>query len=469
MKDYRKTIKILIPILLVIGFWIIPNPQGVTVGSWHTLAIFLGFMVGCILNVAPLSVLSLISVAVLTITKTISPEIMFSGFGLPIIWLIMSAFFLAIGFRVTNLGNRLAYYLIYKFGKSPITLAYTLTFCDILIAPFVPNTNARGAGIMYPITLSLSKALNSDPKDGTERKIGSYLLLSSFHQNLLAGGLFLTAMATNPIAVQMASDSYKVSISWTQWLLYSSVPTILALIVTPLVIYKVHTPELKKIPNASKFAKDNLEALGKISRNEIIMLLTFLLMIILWATATYTQLDNGVIAMLGVVILLITGVIKLDDVLSEKKVWNIFLWLAPVMTMTSFMVKGHIIDWFQAVITKNISGFSLPIVFVILVLVYYYIHYFLTSVLVHMQAFLLPFAAVLVSMGMSPTIAIMLFALLTCFSPATTHYGTGTASIYFATGYVTQKEWWKVGFILSVILVLIYSVIGLGWWTLLGI
>ncbi|APX71229.1 anion permease [Companilactobacillus allii] len=469
MKNRNKKIFYSIAVILVVLIiWFLPIPVGVKAAGWHTFAIFIGFILGCLLNLAPLAVLSIIMMAFLTISQAMPAEMIYAGFGNSAVWLIMFAFFVAIGFRTTKLGFRIAYYLIYRFGHSSLALSYVLTICDVIMAPFVPNTNARGAGVLYPITISLSKSLGSEPDDGTQNKIGSFLLLTSFHQNLIAGSLFLTAMATNPLALSMGKSVFHVSISWFDWLKYTSVPSLLALLIVPLVIYFIHKPELKKIPNAQNFAKEKLNEMGKVSTKEVIMILVFVLMIVLWSTTQFTNLDNTSIALLGLAILVVAGVIGLDDILSEKKVWNIFIWLPPLMAITPYLAQTGVIKWFKNIMSDSVSGLSLMSAFIVLALVYLYIHYFFTSVLVHMQALYIPFATVLVSLGANATMVIMMFAMLTCISPSTTHYGTGTASIYFATGYVSQKEWWRVGFIVSMTEFLIFMIIGLGWWKILG-
>ncbi|SPP31097.1 Putative malate transporter YflS [Arsenophonus endosymbiont of Aleurodicus floccissimus] len=65
-----------------------------------------------------------------------------------------------------------------------------------------------------------------------------------------------------------------------------------------------------------------------------------------------------------------------------------------------------------------------------------------------------------------------MFGLILAFSSSLmmslTHYATGTAPIIFSSGYTTLAEWWKMGFILSVVNLLIWLVIGGLWWKLLG-
>ena len=49
-----------------------------------------------------------------------------------------------------------------------------------------------------------------------------------------------------------------------------------------------------------------------------------------------------------------------------------------------------------------------------------------------------------------------------------THYATGTSPIIFGSGYVSLGTWWRVGFIMCVVELVIYAVLGVMWWKLLG-
>lgn len=465
-----KPVQLLIACAVGCVFCVTTPPAGVEMAGWHALGGFVALILACLLGAAPLGILALLLIAVLSVTNTMPIKDIASGFGNNAVWLVLFAFFAAIGFRNTRLGHRIAYLIIRRFGTNPIFLAYSITLCDILIAPFVPNTNARGAGILYPITVALSESLGSRPGDGTEKKIGSYLMMTSFQLNLMAGALFLTAMATNPLATEMLNQSFGITISWTDWLLYACVPILACMLVVPAVLYVMHKPSMTKeeMKAAPLFAADQLKEMGRISGQEIFMALVFLVMIVLWAFGKQLHVDATVAALLGVSALIIGGTITYDDILHEHKAWDILLWLAPLIAITGFLNAQGVIAWIVSLVQTPIAGLSLPIALVILALIYYYVHYLLSSLLVHIQTFFLPFVGILVALGADPVTVGMIFALLTCMSPGTTHYGTGTASIYYSTGYMSQREWWKLGFVVSVAEIIIVLTLGLGWLSILG-
>lgn len=61
---------------------------------------------------------------------------------------------------------------------------------------------------MYPIIKSLAQTFGSDPKNKTERKVGSFLIFSEFHRNIITSAMFLTVMAGNFSAQLLAKSNH---------------------------------------------------------------------------------------------------------------------------------------------------------------------------------------------------------------------------------------------------------------------
>jgi di/tricarboxylate transporter len=76
-------------------------------------------------------------------------------------------------------------------------------------------------------------------------------------------------------------------------------------------LYKIIGPEVTATPEAPAAARRALAALGPLRRDEIIVLLTFVGMVALWAAASTLGLDSTAIAFLGLGTLLATGAMTL--------------------------------------------------------------------------------------------------------------------------------------------------------------
>ncbi|KAM1342895.1 hypothetical protein ACFX2F_007154 [Malus domestica] len=238
--------------------WFFPTPAGVTKNAWQLLSIFLATIVGIITQPLPLGAVALLGLGASVLTKTLTFAAAFSAFGDPIPWLIALAFFFARGFIKTGLGNRIAYQFVSLFGSSSLGLGYSLVFSEALLAPAIPSVSARAGGIFLPLVKSLCVACGSNVGDGTEGKLGSWLMLTCFQTSVVSSAMFLTAMAANPLSANLTLNTIKQTIGWTDWAKAAIVPGLVSLIVVPLLLYIIYPPEVKSSPDAPKLARERL-------------------------------------------------------------------------------------------------------------------------------------------------------------------------------------------------------------------
>jgi DASS family divalent anion:Na+ symporter len=452
---------------LFIGLWLLPTPEGLTLQTWHLFIIFLCTLIGIISNTLPMGAWAIFALAICTISNTLTIKQALSTFSSNIIWLILIAFLLARGFIKTGLGSRIAYYFVLTMGKSTIGLGYGLITTEFLLAPFTPSNTARGAGMVFPIASALAKEYESDPKTGSERRIGSYLMTLCYQANVVTSAMFLTATAGNPLIVSVA-QKLGIEISWTTWAIAALVPGLITLMVLPWVIYYLYPPDLKQTPEAPAFARKKLQEMGALSKNEWLMLVTFGMLLILWVFGTALNIDPTVAALLGLSLLLVTGVLTWDDILKEQNAWHTFIWLTTLLMMSNFLSEFGMMTWFSNHVKSMVSAFHWTIALGIMGLVYFYSHYAFASMTAHISSMYSAFTLVAIAAGAPTGIAILLFAAFSNLCAGITHYGTGCAPVYFGADYVSVKDWWKVGGVLSIVNILIWSTIGPIWWSILG-
>jgi DASS family divalent anion:Na+ symporter len=106
----------------------------------------------------------------------------------------------------------------------------------------------------------------------------------------------------------------------------------------------------------------------------------------------------------------------------------------------------------------------------VLLLAFVFSHYLFASTTAHISAML--FAFMSVGAQLLPAGYLVPFLLMMTAGSAImmtlTHYATGTSPIIFGSGYVTMGNWWRVGFVMCVLELAIFAVIGGAWWKVLG-
>lgn len=458
-------------ITLAVGFiiWNITPPAGLEPQAWQLFAIFVATIVGLIIKPMPMGVVAILGLTTTIITKTLSTGEALSGFSNSVIWLIVIAFFISRGFIKTGLGTRVAYFFVMKFGKKTLGLSYSLLLSDLLLAPAMPSNTARAGGIILPIIRSLSETYGSRVGDGTERKVGAFLTKVAFQGDMVTSAMFLTAMAANPLAMSLAAEITGQTISWTGWMVAALVPGVISLIIIPLVIYKLYPPEIKETPGASLLAKQKLEEMGPLKTSEWYMVGVFFLILGLWIFGSNIGIDATTTAFIGLCTLLLLQVLTWDDIKNEHGAWDTLVWFAALVMMATFLNSLGMIPWFSDLMGSTVSGMSWMVALVVLAIVYFYSHYFFASNTAHVSAMYAAFLAVLLAAGAPPLLAALLLAFFSNLFSCTTHYGSGPAPVFFGTGYVSQNKWWSIGFIISIIHIIVWLGIGGVWWKILGL
>ncbi|RDX86001.1 Dicarboxylate transporter 1, chloroplastic, partial [Mucuna pruriens] len=462
--------------------WFTPVPAGVTRNAWQLLAIFLGTIVGIITQPLPLGAVAILGLGVSVLTKTLPFAAAFSGFGDPIPWLIALAFFFAKGFIKTGLGNRVAYQFVKLFGSSSLGLGYSLVFSEALLAPAIPSVSARAGGIFLPLVKSLCVACGSNAGDGTENRLGAWLMLTCFQTSVITSAMFLTAMAANPLCATLTLNSINQTIGWLDWAKAAIVPGLASLVLVPLVLYVIYPPTLKNSPDAPKLAQEKLEKMGPMTAHEKIMTATLLLTLFsnlfplthqvgLWVFGGILNIDAVSAAILGLAVLLVTGVVTWKECLAEGVAWDTLTWFAALIAMAGYLNKYGLISWFSQTVVKFVGGLGLSwqLSFGILVLLYFYSHYFFASGAAHIGAMFTAFLSVATALGTPPYFGAIVLSFLSNLMGGLTHYGIGSAPVFFGANYVPLAKWWGYGFLISIINIIIWLGLGGVWWKFIGL
>ena len=474
---------IAVAIALLIWF-VIPVPEGVTPNAWHLLALFVGTIAAIIGKAMPIGALSMIAVALVAVTGVTNDKPSgaiadaLSSFSNSLIWLIGVSIMISRGIIKTGLGARIGYLFIAVWGKKTIGIAYSLALSELILAPVTPSNTARGGGIIHPIMRAIAGSYESDPEHGTQGRMGRFLALANYHANPITSAMFITATAPNPLVVKLIADTTgaQIQLTWGTWALAMLLPGLVALALMPLVVYWLNPPEIKSTPNAAQFARERLREMGPITRGELIMLGVFGVLLLLWAGipawifGPAAAVDPTTTAFIGLSLCLVTGVLTWDDVIKEKSAWDTIVWFGALVMMATFLNKLGLITWFAKSIETGIGSLGLGWMgaSALLMLAYLYAHYAFASTTAHITAMFAAFYGAGLALGAPAFPFALMMAAASNIMMTLTHYATGTSPVIFGSGYATLGEWWKTGAVMSVVLIVIWLVVGTTWWRVLG-
>ena len=446
--------------------YLIPPPAPVTPQGWRLFAIFIAVIVGQMLQPLSSAAIVLLGLAAMVVNGTPMREAL-GGYGEPSVWLVLIAMIMARVLIDTGAAHRSALFFIRQFGQRSIGVAYALVMTDVTLAGGVPSITARSGGMVMPVGKAIAELFESHPGD-TAPRLGRYIFVAMYQGSAVACAMFLTGQASNILGAGLAMKLVNVEVTWSSWFISAIVPGVVSAIAVPWVVYKVVPPEITRTPAASEFARAQLEKMGRLDRRESIALAVFAGVGMLWLTSGLHGLDVTLVSMLGLGILLLTGTLAWDQVTGERPGWDVFIWYGGLLKMGELLNATGVTKVFAESVGGIFVGLPWITVLLLTLLVYFYAHYFFASITAHVLAMFPPFVILLTTVGVPPLLAVYSLMCLANLTAGLTHYGTTTGPILYSANYVTFGEWWRAGFVVSVVNLMVWLTIGFAWWKYLG-
>jgi anion transporter len=316
----------------------------------------------------------------------------------------------------------------------------------------------------------------SEPNSPTARRIGSYIMWTAIAATCVTSSMFITALAPNAAALTIVKNTAKLDINWVQWFMGFLPMAVVLLALVPLLTYLIYPPELKTSKEIPPWAGGELAKMGSISRGEVTMIVLVLLAIFLWITGSNalvslpyfgTNFINATtVVLLSIALMLVTGVVTWDDILSNKGAWNVLVWFATLVTLANGLNQVGFVAWFAKLAAAPLQGLDPIMAMALLVALFFFIHYFFASLSAHTAAVL----PVILAIGMQiKGVPVLPFALLLVYALGLmgiiSPYATGPSPIYYGSGYITRTDYWKLGLIFGIVFLLALLVIGIPYLT----
>ena len=447
--------------------YVLPRPEAVSPQGWRLAAIFACVIAGMIVEPLPASALVLLGLTAMVANGTPMREAL-GGFAEPSVWLVIVAMLIARVMLDTGLARRIALVFIRAVGRSSLGISYALVMTDVTLASGVPSITARSAGMLLPIARRIAELFDSSPGP-TAGRLGTFLVAALYQGSAVACAMFFTGQASNILGASLAGKLVNVQVTWTSWLAAAIVPGLVSCAVVPWVVHRMLRPEVIRTPEAPRFAAGELLKMGPMSRDERITLGVFAGVGLLWITTPWHHLDVTFVALLGLGVLLVSGVMPWAAATSERAAWDVFVWYGGLLRMGELLNATGTTTVFAERVGGLFVGIPWLLVLLGVLIVYFYTHYAFASITAHVLAMFPPFVVLLVGIGVPAPLAVYSLLCLANLPAGLTHYGTTTGPILFGVGYVSFADWWRVGFVVSVVNLAVWLTVGFGWWKVVGL
>lgn len=453
-------------VLYAVIAYLVPPPAAVTPQGWRLCAIFIAVIAGQMLQPISSAAIVILGLAAMVANGVPMREAL-GGYAEPPVWLVFVAMVMARVLMDTGAAHRIALFFIRQFGQRSLGVSYALVMTDVTLAAGVPSITARSGGMVMPVGKAIAELFDSHP-GVTAPRLGRFLFASMYQGSAVACAMFLTGQASNILGAGLALKLVNIEVTWSSWFAAAIVPGVVSCLVVPWIVYLVVPPEITHTPEARAFARSELARLGPLDRREGTALGVFAGVGLLWLTSGWHGLDVTLVAILGLATLLLTKTLNWDQVTAERTAWDVFIWYGGLLKMSELLNATGVTKVFAESVGGVFVGFPWMTVLLLTLLVYFYAHYLFASITAHLLAMFPPFVILLTSAGVPPLLAVYSLICLANLTAGLTHYGTTTGPILYSQNYVTFGDWWRAGFVVSIVNLLVWLTIGFAWWKWLG-
>lgn len=284
------------------------------------MIVFIWAIIMWIVRPIPEYLIGVIAAAILAIFFGSGTRVV-SGFSSSGWWLCLWAGFIGVVIQHSGLGERIAYWILVKMGKTELMANYATNIANTVLSLMIPSNTARGA-VVSPMCDSICEGMGY--KRG-EHKGDAAIMLSNLFTNTTNTWLFYTAVGANAIGMALVTEVTGKSISWTGWLEATFIPAGLILIFIPWFCHKLYgTKGSGRRAVDITFAKEKLASMGKMTVKEKKAGGYFLLTLLAFCTNGLHGVAPDYIVFVTVFLMLCPGI----GVCSFKDVNKTFAWPA---------------------------------------------------------------------------------------------------------------------------------------------
>ena len=456
LKSRKDIIIIFLSIFIVVLFYLLPTPSGLSHDGQVMIGILIMAAILWVTEAIPLAVTGLLIMILQPLMGVIPAKEVFSSFGNQAVFFLIGAFIIAGAIEKYGLHKRIALGFLKHFEDSPRFFTFGIMLSCALLSFIMPEHGV--AALFLPIITSILLVMKLVPRESNFGKIS--LLCVAYGCSIGSLGTLIGG-ARNPLTISFLSE-IGINVSFFDWMIYSMPVVIISLPIVWFILQISFPIEIDDISLAKKEISNQVAIEGKMKKPEIIVLSIVIFTMVLWIFfSSYTFFGLAVIAILGSILLFISGSINWKDV-EQRVPWGVILLYGGAITLGIGMQKAGSGAWIASILFNNLYGTP---IFVILGLIIFTI--LLTNVMSNTGAVavLLPIGIAISGEipGISPLLASLIIALSGGLAFMLVIATPGNAITYSA-GYFSTRDLFKAGSLANVACIIILFIIAIVYW-----
>jgi len=442
-----------------ISLFYITTPEGLSPEGHRTLIIVVTALILIVSESIPLPAIAMLIIIMEVVLGIGSPDEVASSFMSDAVFFIMGSLMLAVSIVHQGLDKRLALSIINITGNKTWRIASGFVFISALMSSFIGEHTV--AAMMLPVALALIRYSGYDSQQSSN--LSSLLLFS------IAYGCAIGSIGTpsgggrNAIMIGYFSEFNIASVSYWQWMKYAYPMMLIEIPVAAIVLWFTFTPSKRILDSAVRKLKVNVAKDGKLSTSQLLSIFIFFLVFLAWIFLS-PKIGLGIVALLGVFFYLSFRLIEWQE-LTLRTNWGVVLLFGSAISLGIQMNETGAAKWLADTIlfylqniVENVSivrwSFSVLVSAI------------LTNLLSN-AATVAILGPIVLDMGGDPVILGLSTSIASAFAYLTI-VASPTCMIIYSTGIIRSKDYFKAGWKLFIVSLILLMLISIFYWPVLS-
>lgn len=424
----------------------------------------------------PLAATSLLPIILFPVLGIANTKTVTSSYASPVIYLFLGGFLIAIAIEKWQLHKRIALKILTLTGSTNKGIIIGFIISTSFISMWMSNTATTV--MMLPIATSVIEILSKKNNSTNEINFSKILIISIAYSATIGGLTTVIGSPPNGLMVAFIEETYNYTINFHEWTLITMPFVFIMLILQYLIFIYIVFP-IKTQPINKEAIYKEIDNLGKISYEEKILMIIFILTASLWIFRPFLNricnnslISDASIAIFAALLLFIIpskknpnkAILEWDT--AKHIPWGVLILFGGGLAMAAALEYSGVIKYVgQQITTISIHGTNNIVLL-------------LSSILSVVTTFVGNAALTGVALPVTNSIAIalnispLLLAYITTISSSCAFMlpmSTPPNAVIFASKYIKIFDMLKAGFFLNIIAIIVITFVITSLIMLLGI
>lgn len=419
--------------------------------AYRTMIIVIMAIILIIFEPVPLPAVALMMLFLQVILGIDDPNGVAKSFMNDAVFFIMGSLMMAVAIVSQGLDSRLALAIIRFTGNKTWRIAFGFVGISAFLSSFIGEHTVTA--MMMPVGLTLIYNTSTD-RDAT-KNLAALILFSIAYGSAMGSIGTPSGGGRNVIMIGYWQEFGLADISYLGWMRYTYPMLLVEIPIAVAILWFTFRPKQKVLDSAVRKLKVQVARRGAMTGQNILAIIVFLIVFLGWVFLS-KKMGLGIIALIGVFLYLVLGLIRWSD-LNRNTNWGVILLFGAAISIGLQMKETGAALWVanSAIdIMKNLSEDISILRWLIAVL--------LTGVLTNLlsnSATVAVIGPIVLNMGGDPIVMGFSTAIASAFAYLTV-VASPTCMIIHSSGLVQRSDFIKAGwkmFIMSIVILFIMS------------